>query len=379
MGPPGRGRLGRGALYAGGFIGPFGGGITASMLPELGADFHVSPGTASLSLTVYMVPFAAVMLVSGTLGERWGRARTVRLAYLLFLVSSLACALAPGWVAFLGARALGGIANAFTTPLLMAALGASASPGVLGRVLGWYGSLQAAGQTFAPLIGGLAAEASWRWAFAGVAVVSAVLAVLGIPVEQRGETVARPSLRSAWTPTVLRLGIVSALAGACLAGLGFLVALRLDDVFALDAGLRGLVLTALGAVGIVTARVIGSAVDRVGGRRCVVTGALAGGLLVAGIGLAPSLWLVVAFWAAAGAASQLIVVGMNTLVLSGPGANRGGAVSVVQALRFTGYATSPAVLPPVYHADPLVGFLLPAGLLAIGAPLALPRPSSGRE
>jgi MFS family permease len=369
------GRLRRAALYAGGFLGPFGGGITAAMLPELGATFGVSPGTASLSLTAYLVPFAAVMLVSGTLGERWGRARSVRVAYVLFVVASLACALAPGWGLFLGARALQGVANAFTTPLLMAALAASAPPGVLGRVLGWYGSLQSAGQTFAPLVGGLAAEADWRWAFAGVAIVSVLLAVVGIPVEERADSPTRPSLRSAWTPAALRMGVVAGIGWACLAGLGFLVALRLDDVFGLDSGLRGLVLTSLGAVGIVTARLIGSAVDRIGGRRCVLVGSVVGGLLVAGIGLAPWLWLVVALWALGGAASQTILVGVNTLVLGGGGANRSGAVSVVQALRFTGYATSPVALPPVYHADPLAAFLLPAGLLAVGAPLLVPRAS----
>jgi hypothetical protein len=40
------------------------------MLPELGSSFGVSAATASLSVSAYLAPFAAVMLVSGTLGER---------------------------------------------------------------------------------------------------------------------------------------------------------------------------------------------------------------------------------------------------------------------------------------------------------------------
>ena len=47
----------------------------------------------------------------------------------------------------------------------------------LGRALGLFAALQAAGQTSAPLLGGLAAEVSWRLAFVGVAVAAAALAV----------------------------------------------------------------------------------------------------------------------------------------------------------------------------------------------------------
>ncbi|WP_246393443.1 MFS transporter, partial [Pseudonocardia pini] len=201
------------------------------MLPELGGTFGVSPATASASLTAFLLPFAAAMLVSGTLGERWGRARTVRLAYVLYAVSCAAAVLAPSWGVFLGARVVQGLANAFTTPLVMAALAASVAPELLGRALGWYGSLQAAGQTSAPLVGGLAAEVDWHYAFYGVGAVALLLAVVGIPVEERvaSRTPAtlRSALRSALRPAVLRLGLVAGLGWGCLAGAGFLVALRL--------------------------------------------------------------------------------------------------------------------------------------------------------
>ena len=176
------GGLARAGLYAGAFLGPFGGGITVAMLPELGTSFGVSAGAASLSVTAYLLPFAAVMLVSGTLGERWGRRRTVVAAYAVYVAGvggvcarrhAARCSSRPG-----RCRAR---ANAFTTPLLLAALGAAAPPGRLGRALGWFGSLQAAGQTSAPLVGGLAAELDWRLAFGGVAVVAGLLAVAGIP------------------------------------------------------------------------------------------------------------------------------------------------------------------------------------------------------
>jgi MFS family permease len=159
-------------LYAGAYLGPFGGGVTSAMLPELGATFGVPSGAASLSVTAYLLPFAGLMLFSGTWGARWGRRRTVVVAYAVYVVASVACVLAPTWPLFLAGRAGQGLANAFTTPLLLAALAGATAPDRLGRVLGWFGSLQAAGQTSAPLFGGLAAEVDWRLAFGAVAGVA---------------------------------------------------------------------------------------------------------------------------------------------------------------------------------------------------------------
>ena len=124
------------------------------MLPELGASYGVSSGAAAVSVTAYLLPFAALQVVSGTLGERWGGQRTVRVAYVGYTAASLLCAVAPTLAVFLGGRALQGAANAFTTPMLFAALASTVPPERLGRALGWFGSLQAAGQTSAPLIGG---------------------------------------------------------------------------------------------------------------------------------------------------------------------------------------------------------------------------------
>jgi MFS family permease len=350
------------------------------MLPELGASFDVSSATASLSITAYVAPFAAVMLVSGTLGERWGRRRTVTLAYVAYLLTSLACLLAPTLPLFLAARALQGAANAFTTPLLLAALASAVAPERLGRALGWFGAMQAAGQTSAPLVGGLAAEVDWRLAFAGVAAVAAVLAVIGIPPGSAAARLAeRPTLRAAWQPAVLRAGLVAAVGWGCIAGLNFLVALRLDEEFGVGAGARGLLLTSLGIAGLLTARLAGAGVDRIGARRSVLLGSMLGVLVVVGVGLAPAVWVIGVVWAVGGVATQLVLVGINAMVLGIAPQNPGGSMSTVQAVRFSGAAVSPVVITPVYHAEPLAGFLLPAVLLAVAVPALLPRPGQERS
>ncbi|WP_068272101.1 MFS transporter [Aldersonia kunmingensis] len=365
---------GRAALYIGGFLGPFGGGVVSAMLAEMGADLGVSTGTAASSLTAYLFPFAALLLVSGTLGARWGARRTVRIAYVVYIVASLTCALAPVFAVLQAGRVLQGCANAFTTPLLMAALAASTPAHRLGRALGTFGALQAAGQTSAPLVGGIAAEASWRWAFVVIALVAAALAIVGVPMAPgRAPTGSRrPKLREALRWRVIRIGFVAMLAWGALGGMSFLVAFRVEDDFGLGPTGRGLVLTCFGLTGIIAARPVGSAIDRVGARRAVVIGALTGAVLIATTGTAGLLVVTVAAWAAAGVPGQLMLVGVNSAVLGGDEPNRGGAVSVVQSFRFAGSALTPLVLTPVYDAHAVASFLVPAVLLAVFAPLLMP-------
>jgi len=351
------------------------------MLPELGASYGVSSGDVAVSVTAYLLPFAAFQVVSGTLGERWGGQRTVRVAYVAYTAASLFCAFAPTLVLFLGGRALQGAANAFTTPLLFGALASTVPPERLGRALGWFGSLQAAGQTSAPLIGGLAAEVDWRWAFGVSALVSAALAVVGIPgVHERPDK--PPSLRTAWRRDVLRVGVVAAVGWGCVSGLSFLVALRLEDDFALSAGARGLVLTGLGVAGLATARLVGSGADCIGPRRSVLIGAAVGIVVLVGVGLAPTVGLVAAAWALGGVATQLVLVGVNLLVLRSSPVNRGGSMSLVQAIRFGGGSLAPVVFTPLYDVTAAGAFLLAALVVAVVIPVALPQepstPSSAR-
>lgn len=356
------------ALYIGGLLGPFGAGVVSSMLPELSRTFGVSQSVAATSLTAYLLPFALVMLVSGTLGERWGPMRTIRFAYAGYVVMAVLAAIAPWFWLFQASRGLQGVANAFTTPLLLTKLASITPKERLGRTLGLYGAVQSIGQTSAPLVGGLAAETSWRWAFAGIAVVAAALTASPLPADERSPE-RPPRLRDAWRPVVVWSGVVIFLAWACLAGLPFLVAFRVDDAFGLGPGARGLVLTAFGLAGFVSAGLAGIAADRFGPRVAVCLGLVFGAVAVGAIGLVGSLPLVVVAWAVGGVCGQLILVGINALVLGGGSNGRGGAISVVTSLRFLGMSASPAVFTGVYRHDTALGFLLPGALLAATTPL----------
>ncbi|WP_445181485.1 MFS transporter [Pseudonocardia sp. Cha107L01] len=354
------------AVYIGAALGPLGGGVVAPMLPQVGQSLGVSANAVALSLTVYFVPFAAVQLVSGTLGERWGRRNTVLAAYLVYLIASLICAFAPDITVFLAMRGLQGVANAFTSPLLLAGLADMVPVARLSRSVGIFASCQAAGQSFAPLIGGVAAATSWRWGFVAVAAAAGLLALAPPPGAARPGAAAprwRPLLSGRLA--LLSTGaLVSYLGGS---GLPFLVALYAEDHLRLRSDLTGLALLGFGLAGLLLGAVWGTLLDRASARWCGAAAAVVTAAFVASVGLTDSPWVLAACWTAAGAGSSMLNVALQYLTIRAVPANRGGALSAVSAFRFSGAALAPVVWLPFYHVHPAVAFAAAGSSLLVAA------------
>jgi len=343
-----RERLARVALYLGGFLGPFGGGVLVVLVPELQRTFDASAGEVTAGITAYLLPFAALQLVSGTLGERLGRGRTIRWAYVAYAATSFGVALAPGVVAFLGLRALQGASNAFTSPLLLAALAESTSEDRLGRSMGTFASVQTAGLVMAPLCGGLLGAIEPRLAFAVPGIAGLMLAAAPLPGGARERRATPARLRDAFNRRSTSIATAGFLAYLAINGVAFLVALRGADRFGLDTTARGLLLAGFGFAGMLAGRPAGGVVDRSGPRPVVIGGALACAAMVAALGVAPSVALLTAAWLATGAGSSFVWAGLNTLAVQSAPDNRGGAISVVGAFKFAGNAIAPLLWLPLY-------------------------------
>ncbi|MGN6752266.1 MAG: MFS transporter [Intrasporangium sp.] len=368
-------------LYAGGFLGPFGGAMVTTMLPELSSGLHTSTATAASALTWYMVPFAGLMVVSGTIAARWGEAQTVRRAYVLYAAASAVCVVASSSGPFLLGRALQGAANAFTTPLLISMIAALAPHERMGRSLGTYASMQGAGQAFAPLIGGAAAGWDYRIAFGASALAALVLAVV-TPSMGRRETT-RP-VAGRWGALLnRRLGQVAGTAFTmqfASTGLMLLAALVASDRFGLSPAERGLVVAAFGVAGLLTGTASGHLADRLG---LIRVGGSALVLLGVSTGFATDarwLWLLVVLTALAGVAATAVRVLTQTLGVRSTPANPSGAMSATLAVQFLGTAVAPVLLA-IYDASAfLAGLatglvaLLGAVLITSGRDEAVPRP-----
>ena len=358
------------ALYIGGFLGPFGGAVLAVLIPELRAAFDATTSEVALAIPAYLVPFAALMLVSGTIGERLGRRRVVRAGYVTYAVFSVAAAVAPSLEVFMGARALQGAANAFLTPLVLAGLAEIVPRERLGRSVGTFAAVQTAAIALSPLCGGLLGEIDWRMAFLVPAAVAVVLAFLPPPDSVRGADAPPARQRSAVTR---RVGLLSATAFAgyiSVTGIGFLVAVRAADAFGLGSSERGVLLAAFGVAGMLLGRGAGRLVDRFGRIPVAVSGCVLCAVLVALLGEAGSPALLAGLWFFAGAGSALLWAGVNTMAVEAVPDNRAGATSVVSAFKFAGNAAAPLVWLPLYAHD--LAFL-GAGAVSLGATALLVR------
>jgi MFS family permease len=361
--PSRRERLARAALYLGGFLGPFGGGVIVVLIPELQRTFHASAGEVTAGLTVYLLPFAALQLVSGTIGERLGQARTIRCAYVAYAITSFGVALAPCIVPFLALRALQGSANAFTSPLLLAALAESTERERLGRSMGTFAAVQTAGQVMAPLCGGLIGAIDPRLAFAVPGLVGLLLAAAPLPAAAGAAREEPARLRDAFNRRSGAVATAGFLAYLAVNGVAFLVALRAADLFGLGTTERGLLLAGFGLAGVVAGRPAGGLVDRSGPCPVVAGGALVCAATVTALGVVDGVAALAAVWLAAGAGSAFVWAGLNTLAVESAPENRGGAISVVGAFKFAGNALAPLVWLPLYLSGPELAFAT-AGLAA---------------
>jgi MFS family permease len=358
-------------LYVGGFLGPFGGGVLAVLIPQLRDAFDATTGEVAAAIPAYFVPFAAVQLVSGTIGERLGRRRVVRMGYIVYGLACAAAAMAPSIGLFIVARAGAGAANAFLTPLVLAGLAEVSPSERLGRAVGTFGAVQTAAIALSPACGGVLGAIGWRLAFLAPAAVAVALALVPPPDAKRAPGAEPARLRAVLTR---RVGVLSAAAFAAYAGatsLGFLVALRCADAFGLSSSATGAVVAGFGVAGVLIGRPSGQLVDRLGRVSVTVAGALACALCVALVGKAGTVATLTALWVAAGAASTVVWAGLNTLTVEAVPANRAGATSVVSAFKFAGNAAAPAMWLPLYAKDPSLAFLAAGGASVVMAGLTL--------
>jgi EmrB/QacA subfamily drug resistance transporter len=140
--------------------------IVGIALPTIGREFHASLAALQWVVTGYTLTLAALLLLGGSLGDRYGRRRVFCVGVVWFALSSAACALAPGVTVLVITRVLQGIGAALLTPGSLAILQASFAPDDRGRAIGTWSGLGGVATAAGPLLGGyLIVAASWRWIF----------------------------------------------------------------------------------------------------------------------------------------------------------------------------------------------------------------------
>ncbi len=140
--------------------------IIATALPAIAKDFDIAAAHLSVGVSAYLVALTIFMPLSGWAADRFGARRVFSFAVLMFITSSVLCALSTDLLSFTAARVLQGFGGAMMVPVgrlvvlrdtpkseIVKAVAILTWPALFGPVLG-------------PFLGGwIATHWSWQWIF----------------------------------------------------------------------------------------------------------------------------------------------------------------------------------------------------------------------
>jgi EmrB/QacA subfamily drug resistance transporter len=134
-------------------------------LPQIGADLGADFSGLQWTVNAYTLTLASLILLGGSLGDRFGRRRMFVVGTIWFTLASLLCGLAPNIEALVAARLLQGAGGALLTPGSLALIQASFRPEERARAIGAWSGLGGVAAALGPFVGGILVELSWRWVF----------------------------------------------------------------------------------------------------------------------------------------------------------------------------------------------------------------------
>lgn len=158
------------AAMLGSAIGFIDGTIVAIALPALRDSLDATLAQGQWINNAYLLPLASLILLGGALGDRFGLARAFTLGVGLFVLASLACAVAPTPGTLIAARTIKGIGAAIMVPQSLALIARAYPPSERGRAIGIWAAASALTTALGPVLGGAVLSVGgpevWRWLFA---------------------------------------------------------------------------------------------------------------------------------------------------------------------------------------------------------------------
>ena len=148
-------------------------------IPSIARDTHATQTQLSWIIDAYALVFAALLLLGGAIGDRYGRRRALLAGLVIFGAGSVAAMTVsdPAWL--IAMRGVLGVGAALVMPATLSTITSTFPPEQKTRAVGAWAGVAGASAIVGLLASGVVLEAwSWRAVFA-LNVVLAVIAIIG--------------------------------------------------------------------------------------------------------------------------------------------------------------------------------------------------------
>ncbi len=155
-----------GTVCLGAFLGQLAVSVVGLVLPTLEEVFNVPVASVEWVALAYLLTLAALVVPLGRLAALLGRKMLYTWGFVIFIVGSALCGIAPSLSWLIGFRVLQAVGAAMLQANSVAIITAAVPRRVLGRAIGVQGAAQAVGLSVGPSVGGLLIDSlGWQWVF----------------------------------------------------------------------------------------------------------------------------------------------------------------------------------------------------------------------
>ncbi|KAA0961312.1 DHA2 family efflux MFS transporter permease subunit [Microbacterium sp. ANT_H45B] len=149
-------------------------------IPAIVDDLGITSTEVQWVQEAYTLVFAALLLVFGSLADRFGRRRMMLIGVVVFAASSVLASFAPDGGMLILARLAQGVGGSMILPTTLSIINATFRGRERGIAFAVWGSTIGGMAAVGPLLGGwLTTAFSWRWAF-GINIPLGVIIVIGV-------------------------------------------------------------------------------------------------------------------------------------------------------------------------------------------------------
>lgn len=140
--------------------------LVAVALPQLREDLETGINQVVWVSAVYLLTFAAPLLITGRLGDRFGQRRVYLVGMVVFVLAALASAAAPTVEVLILARGLQGFGASLLNPQPLSIINRVFSRRRRGAAMGVWSAVAGSTGLVGPVLGGvLVGAVGWRWVF----------------------------------------------------------------------------------------------------------------------------------------------------------------------------------------------------------------------